>query len=72
MQKKWKPKLKINFWETESSLRNTKQPFLAINPRLKSFPVLKTSQLNIFISKYLNVVTDQNVKCPKMSAIFTQ
>lgn len=72
MQKKWKPKLKINFWETTSNLRNTKQPFLAINPRLKSFPVLETSQLNIFYFQVFKFLTDQNVKCPKMPAVFTQ
>lgn len=53
-QKKWKPKLKISL-VGNSDLRNTKLPFLAGNPRLESFPVLKTSKLNIFISKYSSV-----------------
>nr|BAG59724.1 unnamed protein product [Homo sapiens] len=41
-------KRRLTLWETESNLRNTEQRFLAVNPRLESFPVLKTSKLNIF------------------------
>lgn len=64
MQKKWKPKLKINFVGNRVQFKEHKAAFVAVNPRLKSFPVLKTSKLNIFYFKYLNVPTDQNMKCP--------
>uniref|UniRef100_A0AC11C3E3 Uncharacterized protein n=1 Tax=Ovis aries TaxID=9940 RepID=A0AC11C3E3_SHEEP len=48
MQKKWKPKLTINFVGNRVQFKEHKAAFLAVNPRLKSFPVLKTSKLNIF------------------------
>ncbi|XP_032774450.1 LOW QUALITY PROTEIN: eukaryotic translation initiation factor 2 subunit 1-like [Rattus rattus] len=38
-----------------SNSRSTKQPFLAVTARLESFPVLRTSKLKIFISKYLSI-----------------
>lgn len=62
-QKKWKPKLKISL-VGNSDLRNTKLPFLAGNPRLESFPVLKTSKLNIFISKYSSVQQPESNRPP--------
>lgn len=48
MQKKWKPKPKINFVGNRVQFKEHKAAFLAVNPRLESFPVLKTSKLNIF------------------------
>jgi hypothetical protein len=37
-----------------------KQLFLAVNPRLESVPVLKTSNLNIFYFQLLKHLTSQN------------
>ena len=52
-----KAKAEDDLWETGSCLRNTKQSFLAIKPRLKCFPALQTSKISSFyfqVFKYSN------------------